>query len=457
MKTSDPNFSRKKFQILACLFLTWLVIWMAGCNLTSTEEAGKAGTPPEPGSAAVIVEDARSDGEYSNWMAQYISGGTWVDTWFVNQYERPFTAGAMEYQPFLDIREARLRPAGEWTVFEIQAVEPALNNRIYISLEIDTDLDNRPDLLVLTRAVEETSWNDLVVTTLLDQNRDAGGSLPRLAEPFKDTWNGFEGKLETGATPSVYTRLSPDSNSVYQIAVLNNMIGSDQYVWRVWLEGEIFHPGWVEYNDHYSLVEAGSPYLYSPNYPLKELASLDNTCLHFYGGEVVQPQPGLCGTTIEFSGDELLPPDDQFADPMNENPVSIVFPEIDPVDEDDGPSPTLLAFNPGNFFQPTPTPYPNLVQIPTMEFTVPEGPAGGVIEVVYTTPAYAETILETPVTGYAEPAPTLLIGIPATEMFDPYQGASPTPTPKPVIHFPANTPTPTDRPIIYLKTATPTP
>ncbi len=173
---------------------------------------------------------------------------------------------------------------------------------------------------------------------------------------------------------------------------------------------------------------------------------------------------------MKFTGNELLPPDDQFADPMNENPVSIVFPEIDPGDEDDGPSPTLIAFNPGNFFQPTPTPYPNLVQIPTMEFTVPEGTPGGVVEVVYTTPEYAETILQTPVTAYAEPVPTLLIGIPnemfdpyagstppPTEMFDPYQGSSPTPTPRPVIHFPTKTPTPTDRPVIYLKTATPTP
>jgi hypothetical protein len=77
--------------------------------------------------------------------------------------------------------------------------------------------------------------------------------------------------------------------------------------------------------------------------------------------------------------------------------------------------------------------------------------------VVYTTPEYAETILQTPVTAYAEPVPTLLIGIPETEMFDPYQGSSPTPTPRPVIHFPTKTPTPTDRPVIHLKTATPTP
>ncbi len=142
-----------------------------------------------------------------------------------------------------------------------------------------------------------------MVTILVDQNRDAGGNLPRLAEPFDDTWNGFEGKLENGSTPSVYVRLSPDSNAAYQIAVLNKLIGSDQYVWRVWLEGEIFHPGWVEYNDRYSLVEAGSPYLYSPNYPLKGLASLDNTCLHFYGGELTQPLPGLCGTEYEIHGE----------------------------------------------------------------------------------------------------------------------------------------------------------
>ena len=55
----------------------------------------------------------------------------------------------MVYQPHLDIQEARIRPAGDWTVFEIQAVAPPTVERVHISLEMDTDLDNRPDYAYL--------------------------------------------------------------------------------------------------------------------------------------------------------------------------------------------------------------------------------------------------------------------------------------------------------------------
>ena len=173
-----------------------------------------------------------------------------------------------------------------------------------------------------------------MVTILVDMNRDAGGNRPRLAEPYGGTWNGFEDYYESDGSRA-FVRRSPDLESVYQIAVLNELIGGDHYIWRVWLEGEIFHPGWVEYHDRISLEEAGSPYLYSPNYPLKNLASLDNTCLHFFGGEANQPQPGYCGTIVEITGDETLPPDDQYANPTGENPVSIIFPSVDPGDGDD--------------------------------------------------------------------------------------------------------------------------
>jgi len=238
------------------------------------------------------------------------------------------------------------------------------------------------------------------------------------------------------------------------------------------LEGEIFHPGWVEYNDRISLEEAGSPYLYSPHYPLKNLASMDNTCLHFFGGETVQPQPGFCGTMIELSGDESLPPDDQFANPNGENPVSIIFPGGDPGEGEESPDPAKTVFDPGYFFQPTPTPYPNFQKFPTMEFTVPEATQDGVVEMFVATPLVAnavgaptnmaEAIVPTTYVAQSVPVVTDMFDPyagstqPATEMFDPYQGSSPTPTPKPVIHFPTNTLAPVDIPIIVLKTATPT-
>jgi len=472
MKRSSSNYFRKN--IIYAGFTGALIglISLSGCNQpTAGDQAtepvpGELGELGEPGEAIVIVEDTRSDEENGNWMAQYIIGGVWADTWFVNQYERPFSAYDMVYQPHLDIQAARIRPAGDWTVFEVQSVGPTASERVYISLELDTDLDNRPDFLILTRALEETTWNDLMITILVDPSRDAGGNRPRLAEPYEDNWNGFEESYDSEISQA-YVRRSPDSEAAYQIAVSKELLKGNRFIWRVWLEGEIFHPGWVEYNDRISLAKAGSPYLYSPNYPLKALASLDNTCLNFFGGETKQPQPGFCDTLIELSSEETLPPDDQFVQTDGDNPIFIKFPESEPGDDGNTPHPTLIAFNPGNFFQPTPTPLPNLNEIPTMEFVVPPTPDIAVFEVV--TPEImiavaetlvAETILETnivnviPATDMFDPYAGSTQ--PPTEMFDPYQGSSPTPPPRPVIHFPTNTPAPTDKPVIVLKTATPT-
>jgi len=487
MKKSSSNSVRKNSTYVGFLGVLIGLISLTGCNQPTTKGLatepvpGELGELGEPGEAIVIVEDTRSDEENGNWMAQYIVGGAWADTWFVNQYERPFSAVEMVYQPYLDIWEARVRPAGDWTVFEIQAVEPTVSERVYISLEIDTDLDNRPDLLFLTRAVEDPTWDDQLITVLVDSNRDAGGNRPRLAEPFDGTWNGFEDYYDNDPSKA-YIRRSPDLDSAYQIAILNELLDGDQFIWRVWLEGVIFQPGWVEYNDRISLAEAGSPYRYSPNYPLKNLASMDNTCLHFFGGEVNQPQPGFCDTIIDLAGEEKLPPDDQFANPTGENPVSIIFPSIDPGDGEADPDPTLMVFDPGYFFQPTPTPYPKLQEFPTIEFDVPgtqEGPYVAAVatplllEAVEAPPAYAESVPVPTVIGYGVVAETQMFDPyagstpPPTEMFDPYQGSSPTPTPKPVIHFSTKTPAkpviiprtaiPTDKPIIFLKIATPTP
>lgn len=467
--------------LIGLMGLLIVLIFLSGCRLPAGVDPEVDLVPGEPGDPVVIVEDARSDGEYGNWMAQYIIGGAWADTWFVNQYERPFSADEMVYQPYLDIKESRIRPAGDWTVFEVLAVGPASSELVYISLELDTDLDNRPDLLILTQALEDTTWNDLMISLLVDPNRDAGGNRPRLAEPFQDIWNGFEESYNAEES-RVYIRRSPDSDSAYQIAVLNELLEGDQFVWRVWLEGEIFHPGWVEYNDRYSLADAGSPYRYSPNYPLKALASLDNTCLQFFGGQAYQPQPGFCETIIDLSGEETLPPDDQFSNPSGENPVSIIFPSSDPGDGEGSPDPTLMVFDPGYFFQPTQIQLPHLNGFPTMEFVVPAGTTEGIIEVFYETPVHGVAIIPTPPVASGELVDPLDVVIPATEMFDPYQGSSPTPkpvihfptktptemfdpyqgssptpTPKPIIHFPTKTPTATDRPIIILKTATPTP
>ncbi len=453
--------NKKRYSwLLTLLVASSVLLSLSACAQASGQiESESLIFPPEPDEMLIRVQDTRSDGENGNWASQFITGGIWADAWLTNQYERPFVSGLMTYQPYLDIVEARILPAGDWTIYEIEAVEGSGQHKVYISLEIDTDLDDRPDLLILTKALDETNWTDSVITVFVDENKDAGGNRPRLAEPYDIKWNGFEGEMvPLDHSMTAYVRRSPDSGSTYQIAVLNEIL-SDLYIWRVWLEGEIFHPGWVEYNDRYDLEEAGSPYLFSPNYPLKELSSLDNTCLHFYGGEISKPQPGYCGTMIELNSDVLLPPDDQFNSPGADNQVSIFFPESDSSDAGDSSTPIKLIFNPGYFYQPSPTPKPLLSEFPVIEFVVPEETEEGVLEVVLATPVEIIVVTQEPLELEAvEPTPIeLMIAYPTpTDLFDPYAGSTPPPTD---LFDPyqgsTSTPIPFNAPLIRLNTPTP--
>ena len=104
MKKNASNAIPEGLSFIGLLVLVIVLISLAGCNQPIAEDQATEPVPDElgelgePGEPIVIVEDARSDGENGNWMAQYIVGGVWADTWFTNQYERPFSAYEMVYQ-----------------------------------------------------------------------------------------------------------------------------------------------------------------------------------------------------------------------------------------------------------------------------------------------------------------------------------------------------------------------
>jgi hypothetical protein len=54
-------------------------------------------------------------------------------------------------------------------------------------------------------------------------------------------------------------------------------------------------PSLFDYNDHLNLRQAGSPLSTSPDYPLKRLASVDNTCRWAFGFAPRGVEAGLCG------------------------------------------------------------------------------------------------------------------------------------------------------------------
>jgi hypothetical protein len=70
---------------------------------------------------------------------------------------------------------------------------------------------------------------------------------------------------------------------------------ANPYMWGAWaMDASMLHPDWFDYNDHFTLAQAGSPIQGSADYPLQALYELDNTCRWAVGFTPTGNEPGIC-------------------------------------------------------------------------------------------------------------------------------------------------------------------
>jgi hypothetical protein len=217
------------------------------------------------------------------------------------QFERPFTSQAMEYQGYLDIYRAELSVTAPFvyvTIF-LEDIPPAAVNAHY-GIEVDADQDGRGDWLVYGLVPAGTDWTVAGVRVYQDSNNDVGGSVPLEAEGALTTLDGYDQILfnegyETTDPDMAWIRRDPSNADRVQLAFKYSVIGSaDTFLWGVWADAGPVEPAWFDYNDHYTTAQAGSPLSNSPDYPLNELASVDNTCRWSYGFNPTGDEPGIC-------------------------------------------------------------------------------------------------------------------------------------------------------------------
>jgi hypothetical protein len=69
-----------------------------------------------------------------------------------------------------------------------------------------------------------------------------------------------------------------------------------KYLWGAWaVDPAVLHPDWLDYNDHFSQAEAGSPLAeLTQYYPLKALYAVDDTCRWSVGFTPTGSEPGIC-------------------------------------------------------------------------------------------------------------------------------------------------------------------
>ena len=215
-------------------------------------------------------------------------------------FERPFTAQQMDYQGYIDITRGELSSVNPWFYVTLSLEDsPPAGTLINYGVEIDVDKDGRGDWLIWGAAPPDATWTTDGVQALQDADNDVGGARPVQSEAPPQTGNGYEQVVfdsGQGTDPdAAWIRRSPGSPTQIQIAFKQSLIGPPaEFLWGAWADEGVRNPAWFDYNDHFSLAEAGSPVSGSSAYPLKSLAQVDNTCRWGVGFTPIGSEPGVC-------------------------------------------------------------------------------------------------------------------------------------------------------------------
>jgi hypothetical protein len=225
------------------------------------------------------------------------------DSLNVNLLERPFTAGEMNYQPYLDITRVEIGPGDEWiyVVLILEGEPPQVIEESVPSyaIEIDIDRDGRGDWLISALLPPGNQWTTEGVRVWQDTNENVGGQLPMSAEAPLGGLDGYDQLIfDQGRGDDAdiaWVRRGPNSALQVHLAFKHTLIDSSStFLWGGWTDEGLREPGQFDYNDQYTLALAGSPLINNANYPLKDLFSMDNTCRWTYGFEPTTAYPGLC-------------------------------------------------------------------------------------------------------------------------------------------------------------------
>jgi hypothetical protein len=250
--------------------------------------------PSQPGWVArwfTDTDSSRTSGE------NRAPGG---DTFSKNIFERPFTANDMVFRPDLDINKAEVSSDNNFIYFTVylKGTNPQTSSmQGNYGVELDTDYDGRGNYLIFISNPVGTEWQMENVTAYKDPGKKVGGIHPMNA----DAPNGYIGydqtifSLENLTDPdAAWGRISPKGTSIIEFALKRSLIGGkSSFLWSVWADDGVKDVSKFDYNDHFTLNEAGSPYK-DANYPLKALALVDSTCREVFNFTPTGDIPGLC-------------------------------------------------------------------------------------------------------------------------------------------------------------------
>jgi hypothetical protein len=234
------------------------------------------------------------------------------DSYDINLFERPFTLSDMTYVPNLDITSFQLSNDGTWYYVFISLIGNNPNDpaNIDYGVEINKTHDGFGDVLVWAQPPYSTQWTTNGVKVFTDPNHDTGGASPEKSDANATTSAPYKGDgYETiifnqgqGADPDLaWTRIDPKDSKIVEFAFKMSLAGPS-FMWGVWADAGLKDPSKFNYNDRFTLTQAGSPIAGTPNYPIKAIYAVDNTCWAAFGFKPTGYEPHLCPTNTPVKG-----------------------------------------------------------------------------------------------------------------------------------------------------------
>jgi hypothetical protein len=301
----------------ASIFVILIVIMSflaQGCGTASATESPQASTsqpaPPQPGGSPTIILHVsrpaivtnvdlnfQDNDESSTFQDKDVKRG---DQYKGNRFERPFTAGDMQYLPYVDLKDMGLTSDDTWYYVEMEMVGLGGGNTSLkgtYGAEFDADMDGHSEIIVLANPPFNTDWSTDGVSVYWDQNGDIGGS--HLYPDPNYTGNGYETNVfnsEVGTDPDLaWARVMGTDKPVLELAFKRSIFANaDAFMWDVLASANPVDPTQLYYNDTISPGKAGSPRKASEFYPLKSLWGFDNTCRFAFGFEETGQEPMAC-------------------------------------------------------------------------------------------------------------------------------------------------------------------
>jgi len=228
------------------------------------------------------------------------------DEFYKNRFERPFTSVDMAYLPDLDIVNFSITSDEKFfyiniSVVELDSATQSLTG--FYGVEIDRNADGRAELLLTTHPPYSAEFTADNVAAYLDVNSDVGGAIINRPDDFMS--DGFETTI-FDLRQGIYPESNPDLAWVRQttdgtlpaveIAFERQMFkdGKEAFMWSVLSSDAAINPANLYYQDAFTPEQAGAANTDDPNYPIKDLAAIDNTCRVPLGFQAVGTEPLGC-------------------------------------------------------------------------------------------------------------------------------------------------------------------